>query len=247
MDLSTYLFLCPMLFLAGFVDAVGGGGGLISLPAYFMAGLPAHTAIATNKLSGCCGTAVVTYRFFKDGCIKLKLAIGAIIGALIGSFLGANLSLRIDEEIVTYLFYIILPICAFIVFNKNCLQDEDKDFILTKKVYVIICVCSFFIGIYDGFYGPGTGTFLLIAFSIFVKMSLKFSNGLAKIINLSSSLMSLAVFILNGEVIFTLGIVCAICNMLGGYIGANMAIKQGSKIVRPVILVVLGLLFVKIL
>lgn len=246
-NIYIYLFLCPLLFIAGFVDAIGGGGGLISLPAYLMAGLPAHTAIATNKLSGCCGTLVATYGFAKNKCINYKLAIEAIIFALIGSYFGANLSLLIDEKIITYLFYLLIPVCALIVLNKKCLADTNQEFVLNKKVHCIICICSFVIGIYDGFYGPGTGTFLLIAFSIFAKMDVQNSNGLSKVVNLSSSIMSLLIFIINRQVIFSLGIICALCNMLGGYIGSNLAIKQGSKITRPIIIVVLILLFLKVL
>ena len=109
---QTFLIVCPFLFLAGLIDAIGGGGGLISLPAYLIAGLPPHTAIATNKLSSTCGTTLATYRFIKNGLVNVKLAIPAVIAAILGSSIGANLNLLVDDKIMLYVMVAILPICA---------------------------------------------------------------------------------------------------------------------------------------
>ena len=100
MELSpvSFLIVCPLLFLAGFVDSIGGGGGLISLPAYLLAGLPVHQAIATNKLSSACGTSLSAFRFLRRGLINLRLAVPSVAAALIGSSLGARLSLRVSED-----------------------------------------------------------------------------------------------------------------------------------------------------
>lgn len=245
--LETFLIVCPLVFLAGLVDAIGGGGGLISMPAYLIAGLPPHFAKATNKLSSACGTTLATARFIKNGLVDYKIAIPTLITALIGSYVGANVSLALTEKVMLYIMLGVLPICAFLVFNKKLFRDSDAEFKPTIKTYVIVSICSLVIGFYDGFYGPGTGTFLIIAFTTFAKMSIRTANAQAKVINLTTNITSLAVFIFNGQVLFTIGLAAAACNMLGGYIGAGLVMKNGSKIVKPSIVLVLILLILKLL
>lgn len=245
--LETYFIVCPFLFLAGLIDAIGGGGGLISLPAYLLAGLPPHAAIATNKLSSACGTSLATFRFYKNGFIHGKLAIPSIIFAMCGSSIGAHLSLLVSEKILFYVMVAILPICTFLVLNKNLFHDTGLELkSLSSKTYAVASISAFFIGMYDGFYGPGTGTFLIIAFSVFAHLGIQSANGQAKVINLTSNLTSLFIFIWNGQVLFSLGIAAAICNMLGGYLGAGLVMKNGTRIVKPSILFVLFLLALKI-
>ncbi len=246
--LQTFLIVCPFLFLAGLIDAIGGGGGLISLPAYLIAGLPPHTAIATNKMSSTCGTTLATIRFIKNGLVNFKLAVPSVIAAIIGSSIGANISLLVSDDIMLYLMVGILPVCAFLVLNKKLFHDGGSDQItLNRRTYITATVAALIIGMYDGFYGPGTGTFLIIAFTIFAKLSIKTANGQAKVINLTSNITSLIIFLLNGEVIFTVGLAAAACNMVGGYIGAGLVMKNGAKIVKPSIIFVLILLALKVL
>ena len=248
LTLGTFLFVCPLLFLAGLVDAIGGGGGLISLPAYLIAGVPVHQAIATNKLSSTCGTTLATIRFIKNKLVNLKLAIPSVISAIIGSSIGAKLSLMMEEQLMEYILFIVLPVAALIVLNKKIFKDyPDNELVLDKRTYITAITTAFIIGMYDGFYGPGTGTFLIISFTVFAKMSVGTANAQAKIINLTTNITSLVIFILNGQVLFSLGIAAAISNMIGGYIGAGLVMKQGSKIVKPTILFVLFLLLLKIL
>lgn len=248
LSLQTFLIVCPLLFLAGLIDAIGGGGGLISLPAYLLAGLPVHQAIATNKLSSSAGTCLATMRFIKNGLVSFRLAIPSVIAAIAGSSIGAHLSLMIDEKIMEYVLFIVLPVSAFIVLNKKLFHDGGEDtVILNRRTYLTACIAAFIVGIYDGFYGPGTGTFLIIAFTIFAKLSISNANAQAKIINLTTNITSLIIFILNGQVLFSLGIAAALCNMAGGYIGAGLVMTKGSKIVKPIIILVLCLLLLKIL
>lgn len=245
---STFLIVCPFLFLAGLVDAIGGGGGLISLPAYLIAGLPPHIAVATNKMSSTCGTALATIRFIKNGLVNFKLAVPSIAAAVIGSSIGAHISMAVPEEIMLYVLIGVLPISAFLVLNKKLFHDKGSDtVILNKRTYLTATAAAFIIGIYDGFYGPGTGTFLIIAFTVFAHLSIKASNAQAKVINLTTNITSLIIFLLNGQVLIPVGIAAAICNMAGGYLGAGMVMKSGAKIVKPSILLVLFLLLLKIL
>ena len=244
----TYLIICPMLFMAGLIDAIGGGGGLISLPAYLLAGLPPHTAVATNKFSSACGTSLATMRFIKAGLVNFKLAVPAMVFAIAGASVGANISLKVPDHVFMMMMIIILPVVAFVVLNKKLFHDGgSEEAVLDKKTCVTAAVAAFVIGIYDGFYGPGTGTFLIIAFTVFAKLSMKSANAHTKVINLTTNITSLVIFILNGEVLFQVGIAAALCNMAGGYLGAGMVMKNGSKIIKPSIILVLILLAVKVI
>ncbi|MEE1031346.1 MAG: TSUP family transporter [Ruminococcus sp.] len=248
LTLQTFLIVCPFLFLAGFVDSIGGGGGLISLPAYLIAGLPAHQAVATNKLSSACGTSLATFRFIKNGLVNFRLAIPAVIAAICGSTIGAHLSLMVSEDVMKYVLFVVLPVSAFVVLNKHLFSDHGTDtVVLNKRTYLTAGISAFIVGIYDGFYGPGTGTFLIIAFTIFAKMNISTANAQAKVINLTTNITALAVFLLNDQCVIALGLVAAVFNMAGNYVGAGLVMTKGSKIVKPIILFVLFLLLLKIL
>ncbi|URZ14535.1 sulfite exporter TauE/SafE family protein [Clostridium felsineum] len=241
-----YIIVCPLAFLAGFVDSIAGGGGLISIPAYIFAGIPIHFAIGTNKMSSCMGTIISTYRYAKDGYIKLKLGLLSAICALIGSPIGATLSLKISDRYFKILMLIILPITAFYVLNRRSLKD-NKEISINYKTYGICMIIAFILGIYDGFYGPGTGTFLILLLTGVAKLSLNTSAGTTKAINLASNIAGLITFIISGKVLLVLGITAGIFSILGNYIGAGYFTKSGVKIVRPVIMIVVAVFFVKIL
>lgn len=248
LTIRTFIIVCPFLFLAGLIDAIGGGGGLISLPAYLIAGLPPHTAIATNKMSSPFGTALATFRFARAHLINVRLAIPSVIAAITGSSIGAHFSLLVPEKGMSYVLMVILPVSAFFVLNRKFFNDEGADtVILDRRTYLTAVLAAFLVGCYDGFYGPGTGTFLIIAFTIFAKLNIRTANAQAKVINLTTNVTALIVFLLNGQVLIPLGLAAAVCNMLGGYIGAGLVMKNGTRIVRPSILLVLGLLALKVI
>lgn len=248
LSVETFLIVCPMLFLAGLVDAIGGGGGLISLPAYLLAGVPIHNAIATNKLSSTCGTALATIRFIRQGLVNWKLSVPTIVCAILGSYIGANASMATAEGVMEKILFLILPVVAFLVLNPRLFRDNaEHTLVLSSGIWITALLSSFLIGMYDGFYGPGTGTFLIVAFTVFARMSIPVANAQAKVINLTTNITSLTVFLLNGQVVFLLGIAAALCNMAGNYVGSGLAMKKGSRITRPVIILVLLLLLLKAL
>ena len=248
LTIQTFLIVCPLLFLAGLVDAIGGGGGLISLPAYLLSGVPIHNAIATNKLSSACGTTLATLRFIRQGLVNWRLALHTIAFAVLGSSLGAHLSMATGEGIMEKILFVILPVVAFLVLNPRIFHDNrEAEILLNRRTLLTAILSSFAVGIYDGFYGPGTGTFLIIAFTVFARMNLRSANAQAKVINLTTNITSLTIFLLNGQVVFLLGLAAAVCNMAGNYVGAGLAMTRGSRITRPVILLVLVLLFLKVL
>ena len=248
MDYSwmTLFIIAPLVFLGGFVDAVAGGGGLIALPAYLIAGFSPYHAIATNKLSSSIGTAVSTGRMIQNKCIDWPTALPSAALAVLGAAAGAKLILSIDERIIRYMLLVILPLAAIVVLRKRDLGDEVTNSIDRRRQFAVVLLASLIVGMYDGFYGPGAGTFLLLAYTQLAKMPLRIASGNVKIANLSSNLGSLAVFLFNGQAVIPIGLVAAVFGIAGHYIGAGMLLKSGTRIVRPIIIVVLVLLFIRV-
>ena len=245
--IQTCLIVCPLVFLAGFVDSVAGGGGLISLPAYLFVGLPPHLASGTNKVVNAMGTALATWKYYKSGNIRVKLALMSALGAMIGSSVGTKIALLINGEIFQIILMVALPAVALLVaLKKNFGAEADAEPIVETGKNLFTCfLIGICIGCYDGLIGPGTGTFLIMAFTIVLRMDLLTASGCAKLGNLASNIASAVLWILNGQVMFALVIPAAACNMLGSHFGSRYAIRGGSQKVRGMIYVVLAMLFVK--
>lgn len=242
----TCLVVCPLVFLAAFVDAVAGGGGLISIPAYLLAGVPTHLALGTNKVVNGIGTACASWKYFRGGKVRLAVAIPAAIGALIGAALGAELALHLPAELLQRLLLMLLPVVAvFLALRRDFGRGEEKDLSRRRTVLYSLAI-GFGIGAYDGLFGPGTGTFMIMAFTLTLGLDLLTASGCAKLGNLASNVASAAVYIASGSVYWRLAAVAACCSILGAVLGARFAIRGGAKRVRWMIFAVLGLLFVKI-
>lgn len=242
--MTTFLIVCPLVFLAGFVDAVAGGGGLISLPAYLIAGLPVHNAIATNKLSSGMGTTLATTRLAMHGHIPWRQAVFCVIAALIGSAAGAHLALLVSDFLFKRLMLVIIPATAFFV--VRCRPVEHGESTLSVRQQIVRAVpVALIIGMYDGFYGPGTGTFLILLLTALAQFPLGRANGVAKSINLSTNLAALAVYLINGKVLFLLGLCAGVCSIAGNYIGVSFFEDKGSRAVKPIMLCVLTIFFVR--
>lgn len=243
----VFLTVCPLVFLAGFLDAIAGGGALISIPAYLLAGIPIHSAIATNKLSATFGATMSAARFLKNGLVNLKLGIPSVAFAILGSTIGANLSAGMDDAFMMKVLYVVLPLAAFVVLNKKIFRDHpNADLVFSNKTFVIVMTVAFLIGIYDGFFGPGAGTFTIICFTVFGKMSIKSANAQTKLINFTTTVTAMFVFLTKGQIMIPLGIAAGLCNMLGSWLGAGLVITKGSRIVKPALLLALALLAIKI-
>jgi len=234
------------VFLASFTDGVAGGGGIISVPTYFLAGLPVHLALGTNKLSSSIGTAVSAARFVRGGYVDWKLAVPSVALALYGAHLGTRLQLALDETYLKWLLLIVLPIVAVVVLRQKKLPEEAGDVPPGRRTAIVLAA-SFVVGAYDGFYGPGTGTFLVLIYCGLAKMDLRTASGNVKLVNLASNIGALATSLMSGKVFLVLGLIGALASVAGHYIGSGLAIKNGSKIVRPVILGVLILLAIKVI
>jgi uncharacterized membrane protein YfcA len=243
LELITFLIVCPLVFLAGLIDAIAGGGGLISLPAYLFAGLPPHLALGTNKISSMMGTFVATIRYYRHGFIDLRLCVPCVIAALAGSALGAQLVMFASEEALQKLLLILLPCVAiYMLKNKNLTVAPERS---RRATLIIATLISLALGVYDGFFGPGMGTFLVLCFMGLAGLSPQSATGNTKVVNLASNVAALAIFAYHGSALWALGLVAGVFNLIGGYIGAGLAIKKGSNAIRWAILFVLALLFVK--
>lgn len=242
-----FFIICPLVFLAGLVDAIAGGGGLISLPAYLLAGVPMHQAIATNKLSSATGTVVSTVRYCRNTTVDWAIAVPAIILSLVGSVVGAKLTMLAPESILKIVLLVVLPVTAILVFRKNALVEKQSGSVSHTRMLAITWIAALVIGCYDGFYGPGTGTFLILIMVGLAKMSMMQAAANTKLINLASNISALITFLIGGQVVLTLGLAAAVFSIAGHYTGSALVMKNGMKIVKPIILVVLVLLFIKVL
>ena len=155
-QISQLFIICPLIFIGGIIDAIGGGGGLITLPAFMIAGFPVHFAIGTNKVSSAMGTSIASTKFLRDGYMPLKLSAFGIIFALLGSSLGAKTALLISDYVFKILMLAILPVTAWYVFrSQDLLREETSGHdVITSRTYVVCVLTAFFMGFYDGFYGP---------------------------------------------------------------------------------------------
>ncbi|MDD3193467.1 MAG: TSUP family transporter [Oscillospiraceae bacterium] len=244
---KTFAVVCPLIFLGGFMDAVAGGGGIITLPAYMFAGVPIHMAYGTNKFGNSFGTAIATFNYGRGGFIRWKPGFLCAAMSLIGSWLGALVVVALSEQALQYCTTILLPAVAiFMILNRN-IGKKEKEEATGKKLYALSALIGLVIGMYDGFFGPGTGTFMVLAFTALLGYSLINASGNAKLVNLASNVGGLIAYIYHGNVLFLLGIPAAICSIAGNYLGTKMAIKIGGKFIRPVLLTAMGLLVVKLI
>jgi len=227
------------------VDAIGGGGGLISLPIYLMTGLPTHFALGTNKLSSCIGTAASAVRYVRRGYVNWPLALPSVLLAIVGSHFGTRLQLAVSGTYLSWVLLLVLLVVAFFVLRQRELPEQPQPMPVSRQ-RAIVWAAALGIGIYDGFYGPGTGTFLLLIFVNWAGLDVRTASGNVKLVNLSSNVGALVTSLLAGKVLLGVGLVAAVASIAGHYIGAGLAIRNGTKIVLPVVLLVLALLTVKV-
>ncbi|EFM38423.1 hypothetical protein HMPREF0379_1831 [[Eubacterium] yurii subsp. margaretiae ATCC 43715] len=241
------ILLYFLVFLAGFIDSIAGGGGLISLPAYIFVGLPAHNAIATNKFTSSLGTTLSTLRFLKNKALDLKISLISSVGSFMAAHAASELVLKIDEKIFRAIIMFTLPVVAIVILSRRNFGNENlSDTIEKRKAYIYAFFIGLFIGFYDGLIGPGTGTFAIMAYCLIMKYDLKTASGNSKMLNLASNYASLSVFLFSGKIGFSIALPAVILGLLGNYIGSGFAIKKGAKFIRPTMIVVIVLLFAKI-
>ena len=246
--LWVVLLICVGVFLGAFMDAIAGGGGIITVPTYLMglSNLPIYNALGTNKLSSGIGTIFSTARFIHQGLVDWKLFAPAVILSLTGSVCGTWLQHHTPAVVLKYLLLVVLPVVAFVVLRQRELPEEKGE-IAPKKQMAIVYLASLVVGAYDGFYGPGTGTFLLLIFCNLAKLDVRTAGGNVKLVNLASNIGALVTSLMSGKVFLVLGLIGTVTSFLGHFLGAGLAIKNGSKIVKPAVILVLVLLAAKVI
>lgn len=237
-NLQTFLFLAVTCFIAAFVDAIAGGGGLISVPAFVASGLPIHVAMGTNKLAASFSTLGSAVKYFTSGNINFSLLKYPILTGAIGSILGACVVSNTSEEILEPLIFIMLLIVIiYTLINKNMgIKDEFKE--ITLKNNILGSIMSFIVCFYIGFFGPGGGSFLLFGLLKVYKFDFIKASGNAKILNLVANIASLIAFIYFGNISYLYSILVGMVMFVGGQCGARYAIKKGSKFIRPFFIIV---------
>ena len=235
--------LAAASFGAGFVDAIAGGGGLISLPALLAAGLPAHLALGTNKGQATFGAVSSAVSYWRRGAIDRGRAPVAFVCALIGALIGAAILLAVKPEPLRPVVIGLLVAAAVVVTARP--HSEGRGLAQRWQRPALVAV-TLLLGAYDGFFGPGVGTMLIVAFSLIHGDGEARASGNAKVANLASNLAALILFSYRGTVLWTVALPMAAANALGAAAGARMALARGDRFVRVVALVVVSALIVKL-
>lgn len=247
LTLSAFLIVCPAMFLAGVIDAVSGGGGLLTLPAFLLAGVPPHLISGTNIASCAMGAVVSAGRFFRSGKVYLRTALIACPATILGAYLGARLNLFIPEQVLEIVIMVLIPLVAAVVLFKRNLGEENhvEELSLRRQTVTALLIGSV-LGVYNGFIGAGAGTFLMLAFAGFNKLDLVTANGNAKICGICATVAAAVTYAMSGAVLWPLALASVGFNVLGNFLGAGLALKKGARIIRPMFLVVLVLLFIRV-
>ena len=250
-DISATNFgiLLFLVFLGGFIDSIAGGGGIITLPAYLSMGIPAHFALGTNKFSGFFGTLFASIKYIRGNAVNLKIALIATIFSIVGAAAGSKIATIIDEDTIHIAILIITPlILVFFLIKDLLIKDiEKKNEITPIKTVLYSASIGFVVGIYDGLFGPGTGTFMTIGFNAFLGLNLIVASGNARLCNLGSNFGSLVVFLFEHKVLFPLAIFTAISGIAGNILGSNFALKKGERLIKPLITLVMVFIIIKII
>lgn len=247
MDIELTLALILMFtgFIAGFIDAIAGGGGLITVPVLLAAGLSPVEAIATNKLQASFGTFSATRYFVRKKIVDLSTMKVAIIWTFIGAASGALIVQTIDPSFLAKLMPILLiMIAAYFLFAPN-LDETQKPERLKPTLFGMLIGGS--IGFYDGFFGPGTGTFFTVAYVLLAGHGLLQATAHTKVLNFTSNIASLLFFAIGGHIMWFAGAIMAVGQIIGGQLGARMAVNKGHKLIKPLIVGITVALSAKLL
>ena len=244
MDLSIITALIIASFLAGFIDSIAGGGGLILMPSLLIAGIPPQLVLGTNKFAAMFGTGTALSNFIRNKKVIWKIAFTGIAFSLTGSVLGAKAILLFNQETVAKIIIALLPVTAIVtLIPKKKLKTKASSFTKANLFFHIPLICLI-IGFYDGFFGPGTGSFLIFFFYAFLGLHLVNSSAISKVFNLTSNIGAFIAFAIAGKVLYAVGIPIAIANIVGGFLGSHLAIRKGQKLVKIFLIIAFIILFI---
>lgn len=228
------ILLCIAGFAAAFVDSIAGGGGLISLPAFLAAGIPTHFALGTNKFSATAASCTSSIKYAASGKVNFNFLRYLLPFTFIGAALGVKAALMIDPKYLKPLVLVlVLVVGIYSLFSKN-IGQEDKFNELTKMSIFLGIVLAFVIGFYDGFFGPGTGSFLIFGLISIFGFDFINAGGNARVMNFISNLTALVLFAIQGKIDYLYGVPVAIAMIFGARLGTVFALKKGSKFIKPI-------------
>lgn len=248
LDLNLWITLCSVGFIAGLIDAIVGGGGMLTIPTLLTAGLPAHIALGTNKLAATFGSFTASYTFYKKKLFDVYFwrtaiiftAIGAILGTWVVSYLPVDF---LDKALPI----LIISTAIYTLFSKNIVNSEQNLPTSSLSLKIKQAIQGTLLGFYDGVAGPGTGAFWTASSSAMYKINILLSCGLARSTNFVSNFCSLLTFVYLGYVNVLLGVTMGLFIMAGSWVGAHWAIKYGSKFIRPIFIIVVILMSVNLM
>ena len=236
MDMITLAALAAVALLAGFVDSIAGGGGLLTVPALLLSGLDPAATLATNKLQGSFGTASATYTFWKKGLVEPRQHVLSVCTCFAGAALGALTVNYAPKDLLS----LIMPPLLILIALYFAFAPKMNE--LSSAPRLPAATFSFFfapfLGFYDGIFGPGTGSFIMLALITLFGVGLVEATGRTKLFNFTSNFASLLVFVLGGKVVWFTGLVMGLSQFIGAQLGARLAIKSGARIIRPLLVVV---------
>jgi uncharacterized membrane protein YfcA len=238
-------FLFTGGLFAGFVDSIAGGGGLISLPVLLSVGLPPQLALGTNKLQGSFGTLSSAFNYIRKGKADLRKSATGIIFTLIGAMLGAWVIQQLEPAFLKPIIPILLAIVFFYTLFSPRLGFTPRDAIMSERLFFALFGMG--LGFYDGFFGPGAGSFWTAALLIFLGYDMTRAAGSTRIMNFTSNIVALCMFISGGNVLYSAGLCMAAGQVIGARVGSSMAIRSGARFIRPVFLTVVFLTIVRLI
>ena len=240
MEPSILIILCLAAFVAGFVDAIVGGGGLIQTPMGLIAlpNLPVATVIGTLKIPSFSGTFFAAFQYLKKIKMDWQLLIIMMVLAVPSAFLGSTLLTYVSNDFMKPLLLVVLSLLVIYTYVKKNFGQHANTAHSKKQQLFYAVVISIIIGFYDGFIGPGTGSFLVVAFITVLGFDFLQASANAKMVNLATNFGSIGLFVIKGKIIWMIAIPMAICNAIGGFIGAKLAIKRGNTFIRIFFLIV---------
>ena len=243
-DLSLYLIIFCSALIAGFIDSIAGGGGLIVTPVLLLLGLPPLNVLATNKLQAIFGTSTASLNYRRKLPKNNSKLISLFIVSFLSSIAGTIFITKIDSDLLLKAIPFLLIVLAIFFALKKDLESLDRKELMSANLYIFIVLL---VGFYDGAIGPGTGTFFMIAFVSLKGMNLVTANYNTKVLNFASNLGSLIIFIYLDLVNITFGLIMGAGQVLGAYLGSNLALLKGSKIIKPTLVSVSLLMSIRIL
>lgn len=233
-------------FVAGYIDSIAGGAGLILIPSFLAVGLPPQLALGQEKLVSTIGTIAAIKNFMKSSSIIWAIVPVGIASALLGAYIGAEVILMLPTHIINYVIFAFLPLGLSATLFKGKLMKQQDEAIEIKKSAVAVFFTCLIVGFYDGFFGPGTGSIFIIALFLINKLSLLQASATSKIFNFASNIGAFVSFMLAGQMAFLIGIPMIIASLVGNHIGSQHAINSNGEVIKKVLVITVVLLMLTV-